>query len=93
VIAIGSPHRLTETVTTGIVSALNRPVPIFSGKVVPDAIQTSAAINQGNSGGPLIGPDGKVIGVNTLGLKEGSGLAFAIPAERALRLYVNIEPR
>jgi S1-C subfamily serine protease len=90
VIAVGSPLRLTETVTEGIVSALGRKVPsVLTGVPVSDAIQTSAAINTGNSGGPLIGMDGHVIGVNTSG-PDASGVAFAMPAETALRLVVNL---
>ncbi len=90
VIAVGSPLGLTDTVTTGIVSAKDREIPLFSGKTLSSGIQTSAAINQGNSGGPLIGMDGRVIGVSTLAIEGGSGLAFAVPAEAAQRMYLNL---
>jgi S1-C subfamily serine protease len=90
VIAIGSPLRQNDTVTQGIVSALNRPV--LAGEdgepAVYDAIQTDAAINQGNSGGPLVDSTGALVGINssiqTAGTGTGSvGLGFAIPIDFA----------
>lgn len=86
VIAAGSPLGLRSTVTHGILSALNRPVPL-SGEgsdtdTVIDALQTDASINHGNSGGPLIDMDSDVIGINTAGKSlsdSASGLGFAIP--------------
>ncbi|QII07471.1 PDZ domain-containing protein [Rhodococcoides fascians A25f] len=101
VVAIGSPLGLAGTVTTGIVSSLNRPVSTSgeSGNQnsVIDAIQTDAAINPGNSGGALVNTDGQLIGINTaiatLGGSEGSGtqsgsigLGFAIPVDQAKRI-------
>ncbi|GAA2744737.1 hypothetical protein GCM10009868_23520 [Terrabacter aerolatus] len=96
VIAVGAPLGLDQTVTTGIVSALNRPVqPGDPGEAsYINAIQTDAAINPGNSGGPLLDMTGKVIGVNsaiarvpgTSGSTGGSiGLGFAIPSDQARR--------
>lgn len=96
VIAIGAPLGLDQTVTTGIVSALNRPVTPGEGSEASfiNAIQTDAAINPGNSGGPLLDMSGKVIGVNsaiarvpgTTGSTGGSiGLGFAIPSDQARR--------
>ncbi|NNH70155.1 PDZ domain-containing protein [Nocardia uniformis] len=100
VVAVGSPLGLAGTVTTGIVSALNRPVstsgePGSTGTVI-DAIQTDAAINPGNSGGALVDMNGKLIGINTaiatMGVSEpggqsGSiGLGFAIPVDQARRV-------
>lgn len=92
VVAIGSPYGLESTVTSGIVSALNRPVTAGetseSRNVFP-AIQTDAAINPGNSGGPLVDLNGAVIGINTAirtsgGSESGSiGLGFAIPVDLA----------
>lgn len=100
VVAIGSPLGLAGTVTTGIVSSLNRPVSTSgeSGNQnsVIDAIQTDAAINPGNSGGALVNTDGQLIGINTaiatLGGSQGSaqsgsiGLGFAIPVDQAKRI-------
>ncbi len=86
VLAAGAPLGLRSTVTHGIISALHRPVPL-SGEgsdtdTVIDAIQTDASINHGNSGGPLIDMDSRVIGINTAGKSlsdSASGLGFAIP--------------
>lgn len=86
VIAAGAPLGLRSTVTHGIISALNRPVPL-SGEgsdtdTVIDGVQTDASINHGNSGGPLINMDSEVIGINTAGKSlsdSASGLGFAIP--------------
>lgn len=94
VIAIGSPFGLAGTVTTGIVSAVDRPVRLEGeggqGNAVIDAIQTDAAINPGNSGGALVDGAGAVVGINTairtLGTSEGGGsigLGFAIPIDTA----------
>ncbi|MCX5043753.1 trypsin-like peptidase domain-containing protein [Aldersonia sp. NBC_00410] len=88
VVAVGSPLGLSKTVTSGIVSALNRPVRL-SGEgtdtdAVIDAVQTDAAINPGNSGGPLVDYDGHVIGINSAIRSESGGsvgLGFAIPAD------------
>jgi S1-C subfamily serine protease len=83
VLAVGSPLGLRTTVTHGIVSALHRPVPL--GDTVIDAVQTDAEINHGNSGGPLINVDGKVIGINTacqIATCAG-GPGFAIPVNEA----------
>ena len=103
VIAVGSPLGLSGTVTTGIISALQRPVQAGgsgSGQSsVLDAIQTDAAINPGNSGGPLVDDQGRVIGVNTAiasvtggtGQEAGSiGLGFAIPINQARRLATEL---
>ena len=83
VVAIGAPFGLDETVTTGIVSALNRDISSTNNFTISGAIQTDAAINHGNSGGPLLNMSGQVIGVNTQiesdsGGNEGVG--FAVPA-------------
>ena len=98
VVAIGSPLGLSGTVTSGIISALDRPVRAGgegSGQdTVLDALQTDAAINPGNSGGPLVDMQGRVIGINSaiasLGLGSGQagsiGLGFAIPIDQARRI-------
>ena len=96
VVAIGAPLGLEQTVTTGIVSALNRPVRAGEGgeATIIDAIQTDAAINPGNSGGPLVNMNGELIGMNSIiasttsnGSEEAGsiGLGFAIPANFARR--------
>lgn len=83
VIAIGSPFGLESTMTTGIISALNRLYPGASEFQIPDIIQTDAAINPGNSGGPLINLYGQVIGVNAAiesPVRGSSGIGYAIPS-------------
>lgn len=85
VIAIGNPFGLHHTVTTGVLSALNRS--IRSGKrEYHGFLQTDASINPGNSGGPLVNLDGDVIGINTAIFREAEGIGFAIPVSRALRI-------
>ena len=96
VIAFGSPLGLSGTVTSGIVSALNRPVTTgsFSAESFMDAIQTDAAINPGNSGGPLVDSQGRIVGVNSAIATVGSsaatagniGLGFSIPFNQAKRI-------
>lgn len=80
-VAIGNPLGLDfeRTVTSGIISGLNRTIEIEEGNKVENLIQTNAAINSGNSGGPLLNNKGEVIGINTLKLKAAEGLGFAIP--------------
>ena len=98
VVAIGSPQGLAGTVTSGIVSALNRTVGVQGddgSAVVYNGLQTDAPINQGNSGGPLVNLDGQVIGINsaiaTAGQSSGSiGLGFTIPIDQARRVAQEI---
>ena len=83
VVAIGSPFGLEETVTSGIVSALHRQIDAPNNFTISDAIQTDAAINHGNSGGPLLDMHGRVIGVNAQIQSDSGGnegVGFAIPA-------------
>ena len=86
VIAVGNPLGITETATEGIVSALNRSIPESSGVTIPNAIQTSAAVNPGNSGGALINLQGQLIGItfasaaNTQTNTAADGINFAIPS-------------
>jgi S1-C subfamily serine protease len=88
VLAIGNPFGLTQTLTTGVISALGRRITAPNGVTIDDALQTDAPINPGNSGGPLLNEQGEVIGINsqieTSGERGGSvGIAFAIPVDTA----------
>ncbi len=84
VLAIGNPYGLSRTLTTGIISALDRRLPTDSGREVVGVIQTDAAINPGNSGGPLLDSAGRLIGVNTAiisGSGASAGIGFAVPVD------------
>ncbi|QGY39100.1 PDZ domain-containing protein [Pseudodesulfovibrio cashew] len=82
VIAIGNPFGYSHTVTTGVVSALNRPMQTSNGSY-GSFIQTDAAINPGNSGGPLLNINGELIGINTAIQARAEGIGFAIPVNKA----------
>jgi putative serine protease PepD len=98
VYAIGNPYGLDHTLTSGIVSALNREIEAPDGTPISGVVQTDAALNPGNSGGPLLDGDGKVVGVNSQiassGSSEGAtggnvGIGFAIPARTVADFVAN----
>lgn len=92
-IAIGNPFALGQTMTAGVVSSLNRSIQVENNRVISGLIQTDAAINQGNSGGPLFDSGGRVIGVNTLIYSPSGGsvgIGFAIPINTVKRFVPDL---
>lgn len=83
VLAVGNPLRFDRSVSLGVVSAIDRTLPTGTGRTLEGLIQTDAAVNPGNSGGPLVDTEGTVVGINTAMIPSAQGIGFAVPAQTA----------